>query len=807
MGKRSVGRATVAGKGSRPVVVSALERRQLLSTTFTVNTFADQMDPAESGTVSLRDAFVLAASTPGGATVAVPGGEYGLTEGYIEIDETEGAVAVRPVAGTGTPVFDGLGGQVLVIGGGSTVSVTGCRITGADSLGDVAGAVNNAGSLTLASVTVDGSRFAYSQYGAGIYNLGEMLITGSTITNNGGPQQDGIQNSEGGGIFNRGDMTLVNSTVSGNTAAFGGGIFNTGTLTVTSSAVSGNRGYIAGGGIDNAGGLTLSNSTVAQNVAEYEGGGFQAGGTVTLTNCTVTGNRVDDESGLDGESAAGGGIYEVDASVKLSNTIVAGNTVTDDTPGSPTPVGPDVSGSIYSYGHNLIGVLDGSSGFTSTDLFGTSTAPRSAGLSSLGNHGGPVATQVPLGGSAAVNAGSNALSSGSTDARGYARKVGGTVDIGAVETQVVVTAAAAQSAKAGAAATVSLGSFADPGGTGPYAATVSWGDGSANTTFAVSGPGSLGTKAHTYAAAGTFRGTVTVTDGYRDSAAASSDPTVTVSGPTSTPTRLTGTVVGTGGSYNNGGHTIDKAEDGSLSTFFDGPTANGDTVGLDLGSAHAITSLAYASRPGFASRMNGGRFQASNSATFATGNVTLYTIAANANPGSTALTTRSVAVSGTYRYVRYVSPAGSYGDVSEVQFFGTGAAAHPKLSGTVIGTGGSYQNDGNTIAKATDGSLSTFFDGPSANDNWVGLDLGSAKAIAQVSFAPRSGLASRMVGGQIQVSTTANFSSGVTTLYTIKTAPTAGVLTTVAVSATARYIRYLSPAGSYGDIAEFQVFG
>ena len=66
-----------------------------------------------------------------------------------------------------------------------------------------------------------------------------------------------------------------------------------------------------------------------------------------------------------------------------------------------------------------------------------------------------------------------------------------------------------------------------------------------------------------------------------------------------------------------------------------------------------------------------------------------------------------------------------------------------------------------------------------------------------------------MVGGEFQISTTANFSSGVTTIYTITSAPVTGSLTYVTLTnpATARYIRYLSPNGSYGDIGEFQVFG
>ena len=135
------------------------------------------------------------------------------------------------------------------------------------------------------------------------------------------------------------------------------------------------------------------------------------------------------------------------------------------------------------------------------------------------------------------------------------------------------------------------------------------------------------------------------------------------------------------------------------------------------------------------------------------------------------------------------------------------AAVHTKLTGTTIGTAGSYNNSGNTIAKATDGSTSTYFDGQAGSGNWVGYDLGSAVSITQIAYAPRSGYASRLTGGQIQISTTADFSSGVTTIYTITAAP-ASSLTTITLSSpvTARYIRYLSPAASHGDISEFEVF-
>ncbi len=137
------------------------------------------------------------------------------------------------------------------------------------------------------------------------------------------------------------------------------------------------------------------------------------------------------------------------------------------------------------------------------------------------------------------------------------------------------------------------------------------------------------------------------------------------------------------------------------------------------------------------------------------------------------------------------------------------AAKPVARTGTVIGTAGSYASAGNTVAKAVDGNLATYFDGPTANGNWVGLDLGSALSVSQISFAPRAGFAGRMVGGLFQASTSADFSTGVTTLYTVTTPPAVGSLTTVTLASpvAARYFRYLSPAGSYGNIAELAFAG
>ena len=133
-----------------------------------------------------------------------------------------------------------------------------------------------------------------------------------------------------------------------------------------------------------------------------------------------------------------------------------------------------------------------------------------------------------------------------------------------------------------------------------------------------------------------------------------------------------------------------------------------------------------------------------------------------------------------------------------------------KLTGTIIGTPGSWNNSGNTIAKAFDGNFSTFFDAPApGNGAWVGLDLGTTAQIAQVKYAPRATYESRMVGGRFEGSNTADFSSGVVNLFTISSAPVAGSFTTQAITNTGtfRYVRYLSPNGGYGNIAELEFDG
>ena len=62
--------------------------------------------------------------------------------------------------------------------------------------------------------------------------------------------------------------------------------------------------------------------------------------------------------------------------------------------------------------------------------------------------------------------------------------------------------------------------------------------------------------------------------------------------------------------------------------------------------------------------------------------------------------------------------------IPQSQLFPDMAATVSKLSGTVIGTSGSWGNNGNDRSKAFDGDTGTFFDAPGPDGNWTGPRFG-----------------------------------------------------------------------------------
>ena len=249
--------------------------------------------------------------------------------------------------------------------------------------------------------------------GSGTLNVIGSLVFHNTVTVPGGANPQG----NGGGISNSNDgiVNIVNSVISDNvvtgpsgSTARGGGVMNVanGTVRVTGSVIFNNIALNEGGGISNTSGtLEVSNSTITQN--RGNGGGLFGQGTV-------------------------------------SSSIIAKNNT------GPF-AGSDVSGNFTSSGFNLVGVQEGSTGFSMpTDLKGTVGAPLDPKFDPNGfpytmlNFTTPV-PGLPLCGSPALDKGtSNGLNS---DLRGTSfprivddpdeANASDGADIGALERQTV----------------------------------------------------------------------------------------------------------------------------------------------------------------------------------------------------------------------------------------------------------------------------------------------------------------------------------------------------------------------------------
>ncbi|MBX7104133.1 MAG: hypothetical protein K1X57_08625 [Gemmataceae bacterium] len=236
---------------------------------------------------------------------------------------------------------------------------------------------------------------AGTETGGGIFSFGSLSVNNVVISGNAARKGGGIDCAVG-------SVTVVNSTISGNFATqYGGGLSNSAnntTLSVTNSTLSGNTAGI-GGGIYSSGLLSVTNSTISGNSATngFGGGGgvYNLYGTSSFVNSTLSGNS----------AANGGGVRNFYGTLNVRNTIVAGNT------------GGDVSGSLSSNTSNLLNM-----------------SAAAAGLSTLGNNGGPTKTIPLLPGSPAINTGT-AVGAPLTDQRGLPRF--GAVDIGAFEVQPI----------------------------------------------------------------------------------------------------------------------------------------------------------------------------------------------------------------------------------------------------------------------------------------------------------------------------------------------------------------------------------
>ncbi len=354
----------------------------------------------------------------------------------------------------------GSAAQFIVGGGinaGGTVTITGSTI----SKNTVSGTGSNAsvleggglyvnGSLTMDTSTVTGNNVVASNQSLGMHGGGVVFnfhaqITNSTIVSNSvlvgnNPAGYGGGISVGGFYYNA-DLLLDRSVVLSNVANDGGGInIDGGTssstdppVTVRNSSIYDNL-ATNGAGIFNLGQLTVTNSTFYLNAASKSGGGLYNSKTATVNSATFYANVADYDATNDGD---GGGIFVAGGATQyLGNSVLTG----EEDRTTSGAVLRDCAGTIISQDYNLIDQVPSPGGCnviatTTHNKIGPFAKPV---LSTLSDNGGPTPTFELPPGSAAIDAGDDSVLGPpfnlATDQRGFPRKVGAHVDIGALET-------------------------------------------------------------------------------------------------------------------------------------------------------------------------------------------------------------------------------------------------------------------------------------------------------------------------------------------------------------------------------------
>jgi hypothetical protein len=358
------------------------------------------------GVVAVCDEAHLLAALAGGGTVTF------ACSGVITLTNTITIAADTTIDGSGQEVTISGNDAVRVFTVNPRVMLALNRFTVADGkFANPGGAgIYNAGMLIVSNSTFSANRAMYAS-GGGIYNIGTAIVRNSIFSGN-------TARNVGGAILNAasdadsGWLTVNNSIFSDNSAVSGGGIYNSGlfsSVTISNSTFSGNLGSIGipggskGGAIYNTdyGRVRVSNSTFFGNSADHGGSlANRYGGAMTVINSTVQGGSIHNAS---------------DSMVTLKNTIVANSSTASNCTGPITDGGGNVS-------------------YPDASCPGINADPL---LGPLRDNGGPTWTMALGPGSAAMDAGDDAICAAdpvsNRDQRGVVRPQGAHCDSGALE--------------------------------------------------------------------------------------------------------------------------------------------------------------------------------------------------------------------------------------------------------------------------------------------------------------------------------------------------------------------------------------
>jgi CSLREA domain-containing protein len=403
---------------------------------------------------STIDSNVLAENT---ATDNISG--YGAG---IDVQCCPGTLDISNSTISNNTISLGAAAQFITGGGinaGGTVTITGSTIsgntvsgTGSNSSVLEGGGLYVNGTMTMDTSTVTGNKVTATNQSLGMHGGGVVFnfhtqITNSSIDNNSvlvGSNNDPAGYGGGisvGGFFYNADLVLDRSVVQSNVANDGGGInidggtnaSNDPTVAVRNSSIYYNL-ATNGSGIFNLGQLTVTNSTFYLNAASKSGGGLYNSKTATVNSTTFYANIADYDATNDGD---GGGIFVAGGATQyLRNSLLTG----EEDRTTTSAVFPDCVGTIISQDYNLIQQTPAPGG---CNVIGT-TAHNKIGTfpnvlsTTFQDNGGPTPTLELPPGSAAIDAGDDSVLGPplnlAEDQRGYPRKVGAHVDIGALET-------------------------------------------------------------------------------------------------------------------------------------------------------------------------------------------------------------------------------------------------------------------------------------------------------------------------------------------------------------------------------------
>ena len=357
---------------------------------FTVNSELDQIDAdtadglcrTAADTCTLRAAIMQANTISGaGAIINLPAGQYELTRPAIGSNGADEGDLNLLAPAAGQPIITILGAgaaittidasqidRVFAVAAGRSAILSGITITGGYAV--EAGGVYNLGSLTISYSTITGNT-ATLYDGGGILNYGAMLMADSRVAAN-------VAQGGGGGITNLGPLTIDRSVVTGNSASRGGGLFNNDELVMHDSELSENEASDQqGGGLFNFGAAELTHSIVRANTSTMQGGGIynQEVGEILLADSAIDANAA---------GAAGGGLYNVGVAHLDHATITANTSWLE-------------GGGIYNHEVGELLAVDSAiagntAGYVGGGVFndGQTTIDRSAVYDNTGNHGGGI---------------------------------------------------------------------------------------------------------------------------------------------------------------------------------------------------------------------------------------------------------------------------------------------------------------------------------------------------------------------------------------------------------------------------------